>query len=163
VWVQIYPRTLLSRTCEDMLCVRVHELWQGRTHKTYDGLHHLTSSQTYLPFLSTKPSTTGVMLAIECPTSMTRAEPFPAANLEIELRECEKKDGSSVRVQDACIGYVKRGDLEFLEHDLGHSFSIGCCVPGGFGHENGMFGCVGTHDLRYCMRYQGGDGVEIEY
>lgn len=103
------------------------------------------------------------MLAMECPTSMTNAEPFPAANLDTVLREGDNNASEAVRVQDARVGNVECGDLEFFEHDFGHSFSIGCGVPGGFGHENGMLGGVGAHDVGQRMRYQCGNGIEIEY
>jgi hypothetical protein len=36
---------------------------------------------TILPLRSTNPSTTGVTLAMACPTSITSPEAFPAANL----------------------------------------------------------------------------------
>lgn len=39
-------------------------------------------AQWHTPFLRTKPSTTGVTLAITWPMSITSADPFPAANLE---------------------------------------------------------------------------------
>ena len=70
----------LRKSRVDQACVRINGLSSvGRWRK--EGL-------MYVPFRRTKPSTTGVTLAVEWPMSMTNAEPFPAANLEVEGGFC---------------------------------------------------------------------------
>ncbi len=48
---------------------------------------HLSRRVGNVPLRRTKPSTTGVTLAVEWPMSMTNAEPFPAANLKKKMGE----------------------------------------------------------------------------
>lgn len=87
------------------------------------------------------------MLAMEWPTSTTNAEPFPAANLEEDRLKSRNRDLISVRIQDTCVGNVEGRNLEILEHDLSHPFSIGRGVPRGFGYENRMLRRVDAHDI----------------
>ena len=45
----------------------------------------------------------------------------------------------SVQGQDSLDGDVHGGGVEGLEHDLGHLFSVGLGVKGGFGQKDGVF------------------------
>ena len=80
----------MAVTCGDQCVFRVcvHELREGRVDEACVRIDRLSSVRLrrkgglmYIPFRRTKPSTTGVTLAVEWPISMTNAEPFPAANL----------------------------------------------------------------------------------
>ena len=44
-----------------------------------------------------------------------------------------------VQGQDSLDSDIHGGAVEGLEHDLGHLFSVGLGVEGGFGQENGVF------------------------
>ena len=45
----------------------------------------------------------------------------------------------SVQGQDSLDGNIHGGAVEGLKHDLGHLFSVGLGVEGGFGQKNGVF------------------------
>jgi len=86
----------MAVACVDqrVFCVCVYELRESRVDKACVRINRLSSVRRcrnegllYIPFRRTKPSTTGVTLAVEWPMSMTNAEPFPAANL-VEGRFC---------------------------------------------------------------------------
>lgn len=123
----------------------------------------LPKSDKFLPFLRTNPSTTGVMLDIECPTSTTRAEPFPAANLTGGFNIETGWKVNALRIQHTCVRDIKGGDLEFFKHNLGHSFPISRRVPCGLGDKNWVLGWISAHHVHQCVRYQGGDWVEVGY
>lgn len=87
------------------------------------------------------------MLAIEWPTSTTRADPFPAANLTGDLNIKTKGKVDALRIQHTRIRDIKGGNLEFFKHDLGHSFPISRRVPCGLSDKNGMFGWISPHHV----------------
>ena len=89
----------LGVTCSDQRVFRVcvYELRESRVDKACVRINRLSyvrrcrkEELMYIPFRRTKPSTTGVTLAVEWPMSMTNAEPFPAANL-VEGHFCPPK------------------------------------------------------------------------
>jgi hypothetical protein len=108
------------------------------------------------PFRSTNPSTTGVILAIVCPTSITRADPFPAANLQKYDRfDYSSSKGRNIRVEHTSIGNVESGYFEFFKHDLRHSLSMGGRIPSRLSNEDRVIGWCATHDIAYCMVNEG--------
>ncbi len=47
-----------------------------------------------------------------------------------------------IEAEDGLHGDVDCWNVEGLEHDLGHLFTIGPRVQGGFGEQDGVFGGV---------------------
>lgn len=117
-------------------------------------------TESGVPFLRTKPSTTGVTLAMVLPTSMTRADPLPAA----KLKGLEMRCSSSllhVRVQDACVGNVKRRHFKLFEHHLSHALPVCLGIPSGFCAKNGVFCWVAKHHFIESMIYKFFDRFKI--
>ena len=83
-------RVVVTRRDQGVLRVCVHKLGESRVDKAYALIfghsEHSVSvhkgGEFGIPFRRTKPSTTGVTLAVDWPMSITNAEPFPAAKLE---------------------------------------------------------------------------------
>lgn len=75
-----------------VLCVRLYKLRQSRVGQAFvttgQTINNMLAVHRHIdtPFLNTKPSTTGVTLAVDLPISMTSAEPFPAAKLHVTSR-----------------------------------------------------------------------------
>ena len=79
-------RVVVARRDQGVLRMCVHKLGESRVDEAYALIFgHLERSVVIvrvIPFRRTKPSTTGVTLAVDWPMSITNAEPFPAAKLE---------------------------------------------------------------------------------
>lgn len=106
----------------------------------------------YSPFRSTNPSTTGVTLAIDWPTSTTNAVPLPAANLKAERMKLRNEVTQwHPRVQNASVGDIEGWNAEFLKHDFSHPFTVCRCVPSRLGDKDRMVRGIATHNMRDSM------------
>jgi hypothetical protein len=114
------------------------------------------------PLRRTKPSTTGITLAVLCPTSMTSAVPLPAANLgRVSGRHTRPARARHARVQDARVRDVERGDAELLERDLRHALAVRGRVPRGLRREQRVRARVDAEHVAQRVRQQRGDRREV--
>ena len=81
-------RMVVARCDQGVLCMCMHKLGEWRVDKalcngSVDWTTVVILGGMHIPFRRTNPSTTGVTLVVEWPMSMTNAEPFPAAKLNV--------------------------------------------------------------------------------